>query len=1516
MQEQIIEGYRLSIQQKNLWLLQQESLAYRAQCAVLLEGNLNADLFREALEEVVRRQEVLRTAFRRLPGMEVPLQVIEQDARPCYREVSLCDWGSAEQQVKVDELFLREGSIPFSYEMVPLARFTLLTLSATRRVLLISMPSLCGDVWTLGSLVREISLCYRERAEGSALPENPVQYADFAEWQGHLLQAEDAEEARAYWERQTALARQPLTLPLERRALQAPQFDPASISFIASPGVVGKIDSVVGKYDASFSAFLLACWQTLLWRLTGRPDPVIGCLSDGRKLGPLKDALGLFGQYLPVSCHIEEGYSFDELLRRADDAISGAYGRQEYNAEGFSFPIAFEYLSWPDETCVAGVRFSMFRQYVCADRFKLKLSAIRAGDDLSLDIHFDPAFYSYDAVELLSEQFETLLSNLIAYPQVRVGEAEIIGEAERRILIEAWNDTKAEYPRNATVHELFEAQVERAPDAVALVFGEEELTYRELDRRANRLARHLKRSGVGCESRVGVLLDRSIRSVEALLGILKAGGVYVPLDPAQPRQRLEFMIEDARMSALVTEQRQAVELRHEGVEVVCLDSDRESIARESGASPCEKLSHNNAAYVIYTSGSTGKPKGVLIEHGSAVNYALALRKTVYGGYEGGPLRVSLNAPMVFDASIKQILHLLFGHRLILVPEEVRRDGERMLGYLVRHHPDVFDCTPTHLRMLLAAGFYETEGIAPVWILVGGEALDEATWALLVEHAETRYFNHYGPTECTVNTTICEVDRRSPQPRIGRPLANTQVFLLDARSGLAPTGVAGELHISGAGLARGYINQAGWTAEKFIPNPFSREPGERLYRSGDLARYWPDGLIEFVGRTDHQVKVRGNRVDLGEIEAALRERLEVMEAIVKVCADEFGGERLVAYLVLIQPSSLSVEVLRRYMRELLPDYMVPSAFVFMKDLPLTRNGKLDRDALPEPEPERSDARQSRAAAPRTLVEEILVGIWAEVLHIERVSIGDNFFQLGGHSLLATQLISRVREAFKIDLPLRSLFETSTVAELAERVQEAISDGQKLRVPPIGRAPRDARLRLSFAQQRLWFLDQLEPGNPAYFSVRPLQLRGRLSVPGLEQSLGEIVRRHEILRTSFPVAGTQPAQIIAPAQSLTLPIVDLSELPVSECEATTRQIMREESRRPFDLSRLPLLRLTLLRPAAESHTVMFAIHHIVIDGWSMGILNQEVNQLYETFSRGKPSPLAELSIQYADFAQWQQEWLQGESLEEQLSYWRKHLADTTMLELPASRPRPATQTFNGAVKQMAIPASLSEALVELSRREGVTLYMTLLAAFKTLLYLYTGKEDIVVGTGIASRNRVEVERLIGFFINMLALRTDLSDNPSFRELLKRVREVALAAYAHQDAPFEKVVAELRSEWEPGRASLFQAVFFLQNFTTSSLELPDLSVDSWGFDPGVAHFDLALFMMETQQGLMSAIEYNTDLFDDAIIDQMSSYFEVLLERIVTDPDIRLYDITLIQDETGLEYEAIPGPQADAGIQFNFSL
>jgi len=1499
----VIEGFRLSPQQKQLWRLQQDSQAYYAQCAILIEGDIESWALEESLKKVLRKHEILRTTLDWFPGLETPIQLILENPPLPYRSVGFSEKKPEDIETFVADL-LQEESRPFDLKRSLLVRFCLSRLSASRQVLLISLHALCADGWTLRNLFKEIIGFYVAELKGKELPDEPVQYLQFSEWQNELLE-EKSDEAQVKGQGYSVTE---LMLPLESDRAETSEsnrypFSPKSAAFTLDPRMTSRIEAFSDARGSSVSGFLLACWQILLWRLSAEEEIIVECLFDGRQFDELHDGLGLFARYLPVRGTFVPDLRFDETVDRAMISLRQAHLSQEFflrdsatrEAADRINAVSFEYEEWPEAKQVGPVRFSYWKQYFCLDRFKLKLGGYCKTEGLTIEIQYDPTVFSRESVELFQERHLRLIESAVERGGALIGDLEIIGRRELERLLVAWNRTEEKELDSDYLHELIAGQARLRPESIAVIYKEEQLSYGGLESRANQLANRLRSLGVGPDCIVGLYLERSTEMIIGLLGILKAGGAYLPLEIGQPVERLLVMLEDAGARVIVTKPDVPGNLPLDGREVVMLYDGCQQIAAQSREAPKVAVDPQNLAYVIYTSGSTGKPKGVMVRHGAVVNLWEWLKGAIYEGEIAVPT-VSLNAPLAFDASVKQVVQLGSGARLCIVPEEERVDAEFMLAYLRRNEAEVLDCTPSHLRMLVEAGLGEGEGYSKV-VLVGGEEIDRQSWGELSESREIKYYNVYGPTECTVDATACRVCV-GMEPTMGRPIRNTQIYILDERGEVAPTGVVGEIYIGGTGLARGYLGAAGMTAEKFTPNPFGSRDGERLYRTGDLGRYLVDGRIAYEGRRDEQVKVRGHRIELGEIEEVLRSYPGVSEAVVTLREDELRQRQLVGYVVENakgRMADLREEELRRYVRERLPSYMDLAAIVVMKELPLTKNGKVDRRTLPKPEAVRSEA-QIEERRPRNAYEEIISGIWKQVLKVDPVRPGDNFFEIGGHSLLATQVISRVRNAFEVKIGVISIFQDATVEGLALRVEEAIKKGEKDAAPPLARVSREGSLPLSFAQQRLWFIDQLEPGNAIYNCPGAVRVEGQLNLEALERAINEIVRRHEVLRTRIEVKEGKPAQVIDEWKYQRIEVEDLTSLSGEKREEEAGRMAQEEAVTGFDLSRGPLLRVKVLKLEEERHVALYTMHHIVSDAWSMGILVGEVGALYQAYSMGEESPLPELPIQYADFAVWQRSWLQGAVLENHLAYWRAQLGeDLPVLKLPTDRPRPAVQTHRGAQRSLALPTTLSDSVKALSLKQNCTMFMTLLTAFKILLYYLTGETDICVGADIANRNRAETEKLIGFFVNQLVLRSKLLPDITFEELLRKVRESTLQAYAHQDLPFEKLVEALNPGRDGNLSPLFQVKMALQNTPAEEVSLPGLEFSQMGAATGAAKFDLLLNLQDTSQGLIAELQYNIDLFEERTPIRMLKRFHTLLERIVERPDARLQELaeSLVEED-----------------------
>ncbi|HEX7241082.1 MAG TPA: amino acid adenylation domain-containing protein, partial [Longimicrobiaceae bacterium] len=1113
-----------------------------------------------------------------------------------------------------------------------------------------------------------------------------------------------------------------------------------------------------------------------------------------------------------------------------------------------------------------------------------------AGREMVLRLVYDTRRFERASVQGILDRLRRLLEGIAADPRRSLADLPLLTEAERERVVREWNDTATDFPRDASVHALFEAQARRTPDAPALRYGAASMSYGELDRTANRLAALLRARGAAPGDRVGVLLEPRVEGVTAWLAALKSGCAYVPLDPAHPRERLALLLRDAGVRLAVTRDAHRPLLAGEGVAAVSVDGDAAEIAAQPADGECAPVPAEALAYVVYTSGSTGTPKGVAVPHRAVVRLVAATDYVRLAPDD----RVAQASTPVFDAATWEVWGaLLAGASLVGIDRDTALDPRALARELRERDVTALFLTTALFNQVAREVPGAFGGVRH--LLFGGEAVDpDAVRRVLADRRPARLLHVYGPTESTTFATwheVREVAAGAATVPIGRALADTTAYVADAAYGPVPAGVPGELLLGGEGLAWGYLGRPDLTADRFVPDPFSAEPGARLYRTGDRVRWSADGALEFLGRIDQQVKIRGFRIEPGEVEAVLRDLPDVRDAAVVVREDAPGERRLAAYLV---PAAGVVGfdpgAAREALRARLPEYMVPSAWTVLDALPLTATGKTDRRALPAPEAGAGEAR----VAPRTPTEEAVSAVWAEVLRVESPGAHDRFFDLGGHSLLATQVISRVRDRLGVDLPIRALFEASTVAAFAARIDAARGEGAAP-APPETRRGRGVggRQPLSFAQQRLWFLDQLEPGSPAYNVLRALRLHGPLDPAALRRALEEVVRRHDALRTTFAAVPGGAVQVVDAEARVALPVAELRALPGGAGERELLRLVEAEGRVPFDLARGPLLRALLLRPADGEWVLSLVVHHVVADGWSLGVLVRELSEAYSARVRGEAPRLPPVEVQYPEFAARQREWLEAGVAEAQLAFWRARLAGAPpLLELPVDRPRPPAQSTRGTSVEVVLPVEVSRRLRELARAAECTLFMTLLAGFQVLLGRYAGEDDVCVGTPVAGRTRSDVEGTIGFFANTLVLRTDLGGDPDARELLRRVRETTLAAFENQDVPFERVVEELQPERSRAHDPVFQAMFALQNLDVGRLELEGVRVEALEQPVPAVKFDLNLALRDDGEQIVGGLEFRTDLWDVESALRMVEHLSALLAGMAADPDRPLSELDLLDD------------------------
>ncbi|WP_279578637.1 non-ribosomal peptide synthetase [Streptomyces sp. Tu 3180] len=1457
---------------------EQELDVYGGQIAFDFEGALDVAALKAAAAALLKRHANLRAGFLH-EGFDKPVQIIPREVELPWQEIDLTDVAAEDEPRRLEALMAADRAQHFDLAAPPLVRFTLVRLPGRRFRFVLANHHILLDGWSMAIMLRELFVLYAEGGDATVLP-RVTPYRDYLAWAA----AQNRDEAAKAWGRALAGVEEPTLLApaAPAAATEPPHYHHHELS----EELTAAVASLARRHDLTVNTVVQAAWGVLLGRLTGRDDVVFGSTVSGRppEMAGMENMVGLFINTLPVRVRLDAGRPVADLLRRLQDQQSELMDHQHYGLSDIqsllgggelfdtitafeSYPVDAESFSEP----AAGLRVTGV--HTTDDNHYPFSLAILPGERMRLRMGYRPDLFTAGQVELVGLRLRHVLERFTEAPEQLLGRLDVLTDEEREHLFRAWRGARPAVPA-ATFPALFEARVARAPGALAVVSDEESLTYAELNERADRLAVRLAGRGVGPERIVALLLPRSVDIVVARLAVMKAGGAYLPVDPDYPADRIAYMLDDAGPVLVVTTSREAERVPGSvGVPRLLLDEADAEADAEAGAGAVGPVGPSLAhpAYVIYTSGSTGRPKGVVVTHRGLAAFAAVLAERCEVTSDSRVLQYSSPS---FDASVLELcMSLVWGAALVVPPAGPLAD-EALARVLAGQQITHALIPPAALATVPATDLPHFRSL-----VVGGDATDAALvdrWA-----PGRRMVNAYGPTESTVVATISAplTAGAGTAPPIGAPIDDTRVYVLDAALRPVAPGVAGELYLAGEQLARGYLGRPALTAERFTACPYGG-PGARMYRTGDLVRSAEDGTLEYLGRADDQVKLRGFRIELGEIEAALTDCAQVGRSVVLVREDRPGDKRLVAYTVPrdVQGPPVDPRALRDQLSARLPEYMVPSAFVVLDELPLTANGKLDRKALPAPE----EPAGGTGRAPRTPQEEILCGLFAEILGRPSVGVDDSFFDLGGHSLQATRLVSRVRSAFDAELPLRSLFESATPAGLAALLQRS-ADGR----PALEPRPRPAEIPLSFAQRRLWFLGRFDNTGAGYNIPLVLQLDGELDRTALAEALADVTARHESLRTVFAETDGRPHQVVldpAPAAPL---------LPVAATDDDIDDRLAEAASLPFDLAAETPLRVTLFALGERRHVLLLLLHHIAGDGWSLAPLARDLSTAYAARRSGAAPAWEPLPVQYADYSLWQHELFGSEDDEDsvgarQVAHWKQALAGLPQeLALPTDRPRPAQASLEGDVVSFSLSPKLHRRLVQLSRDSRCSLFMVLQAGLAALLDRLGCGEDIPIGTAVAGRTDEALDDLVGFFVNNLVLRTDTSGDPTFRELLGRVRETDLTAYAHQDVSFDRLVEVLNPERSLARHPLFQVMLTLQNTERATLELPGLSVEPRAARTGSARFDLALELGEkrgadgSHDGLDGIVEYSTDLFDRATVEKFTSRFVRLLEAVAADAD-----------------------------------
>ena len=1490
----------LSYAQQRLWFLDQlaqaAGAAYHMPAALRLHGKLDKPALKAALDRVVARHESLRTTFADLDGQTVQTIAAADSGFTLY-ECDLSEMSGHEREYAVQRRSDAEAIEAFDLVNGPLIRGQLLRLAEDEHVLLITQHHIISDGWSLGVLVREISTLYTAFKRGAAdpLPPLAIQYADYAAWQRDWLRNGPLRTQSAFWKEQLAGAPALLELPTDRPRPAQQSYAGGAVPLRLDAELTAGLTALSQKHGATLFMTLLAGWSILLARLSGQHDVVVGTPIANRQRAEVEGLIGFFVNTLALRVRVEDDLSVAQLLERVSADTLAAYDHQDLPFEqvvevvqptrSMSHSQLFQVLlnldNAPGERTLhlPDLAIEMLDPAHITTHFDLSLALAHeesaAGATLVGYLEYASDLFDPSTIQRMAAHLDTLLRAMVADDATPVSRLTLTTQAQRDQLLLAFNDTALPYPEHQLIHELFEAQAVARPLAPALVDQGVTLSYGALNRQANQLAHYLRAQGVRPDDRIAICMERGSAMLIGWLAILKAGAAYVPLDPGYPAERLSFMLDDCAPVAILVQAALAPVLPATSIPI--LTTDEPAIVQALAAQPDTDLAAaaiglraSHLAYVVYTSGSTGMPKGVMVEHRNVVQ--LVINEPCVEITPADCMAYCANP--AFDASTWEVWGaLLNGAKLLVVCQQELLDPAAFGALLDREAASIVQLTAGLFHQyaeVLATSFSRLN-----YLLFGGDKVNLTTVAQVFRNSRPRHLVHtYGPTETIAFTVTFEVDESVIDGHvlpIGRPIANTRVYILDRHLQPVPVGVAGEMYIGGAGVARGYLNRVELTAERFVADPFSDQTDARLYKTGDLARWLPCGNIEFIGRNDFQVKLRGFRIELGEIETRLAACAGVRQALVMARDDIAGDKRLVAYLTAQEGVTLDAATLRAELARHLADFMLPAAFVVLDTFLLTPNGKVDRKALPAPD--RAAVVVRDYEAPRGAMEETVARIWQALLKLERVGRQDHFFELGGHSLLAVQLMARLRQELGRELGLRELFLHPTLCDFAAAAENA-GAAAGARIAPVDRCLPPP---LSFAQQRLWFLDQLDhAAGAAYHMPGALHLRGALDTAALKAALNRIVARHESLRTTFADINGQTVQVIAaPAVGFTLGEHDLSHLSGPARDAALADISSAEAARPFDLSAGPLIRGQLLRLSEAEHALLITQHHIISDGWSMGVLVREISTLYAAFTQGRDDPLPPLAIQYADYAVWQRGWLRGEALRAQTAFWKEQLNGApALLELPTDHPRPARKSYAGGSVPLHLDADVTTALKALGQKHQTTLFMTLLAGWAALLARLSGQDDVVIGTPVANRQRTEVEDLIGFFVNTLALRVKLDGTPTVAQLLAQVKAHTMAAYDHQDLPFEQVVEVVQPARSMGYSPLFQVALNLDSGDQGgALALPGLTVSNMTQAHVTSRFDLSLMLKDNGGTISGAIEYASDLFDVSTIQRMAMHLETLL-------------------------------------------
>jgi amino acid adenylation domain-containing protein len=1477
-----------------------------------LSGLLNAPILADAINTVVERHESLRTSFHFDDGIGMQTIYPPEPISIALIEATYSDVDHYIQEFETHLFDIRSG---------PLIKAAILRLSVTEHILLLTIDHIVADGWSMSVLLHELTQIYNARTEGvePTLPDLTAQYADYSVWQRNNLQQDFFQQQVAYWVKHLTRCPTLLSLPYDRPRPARQTFNGSSTRFLLTENLQEQLKQFCQSEGTTLFMVLLTGFYILLSRFSGQSDICVGTPIANRQHSALNQLVGFFANTLALRSTVERQTTVHELLHSTKSMAREAYANQdvpfEYLVEKINpqrdashSPIFQVMLSLQnvakEEFSFSGVNAKVLPRTTTRSQFDMNLTLTEKNNGISAEFEYNSDLFDQSTIDRFSQYYQKILNLLVSQPSLTVSETFRLLEMDNFERLQRWNNTQQPIPNPECVHILFEQQVRQSPSSTAVIFENHEISYFDLNRQSNQLAHYLISKGIGPDQLVALHVDDPLMKVTGLLAILKAGAAYLPIDSSHPKKRIEYILTDSCATLLIYDSEEASKLLQNSKQKhLSLHSVKTTINQQSTDNPIADVKLDNLIYVIYTSGSTGTPKAVMVQHASFLNHMTWMTDHLDIGPQD---KVFHKTPLSFDASgWEWALPLITGATLVLSKAYGHRESDYLINIINDHQITVFQATPSQLSSI--ATVQNLDNMRSLrYLFCGGEPLPrELLQKLKKVNSKTTLYNLYGTTETSIDSTYWAFNKASSPEEvyIGRPISNTQVYVLDNELTPVPVGVAGELYIGGEGLARGYLNDPALSAQSFIPDPFSTKPGARLYKSNDIVRYRTGGTLEYIQRGDDQVKIAGVRIEPSEIRHIITRQPEVRDAAVICHSDQSNAsnKHLAAYVVFKPQTDFDCAKLRQRIAEVLPEYMLPRVMVELSRLPLTNNGKIDKAALPKQTTRYACAAQH--IKPATNTQHKLVAIWAELLElpVNDIGITDNFFHLGGHSLLLTRAKIRLHTQFSVDIALSDMFALPTIELLSSKIDQlpriyANDHFQNQAVTPT--QTNAVNPPLSFAQQRLWFVNQYEDQiDISYNMPMVIRLVGDLDVHAVRSSINTLILRHEILRTSFQLAQGQPVQVVAPMLELNIPMQSISPADLDE------HILKH-IKHVFDLSKGPLIFVQLLEVKPDEFYLLINMHHIISDGWSLGIFNRELSELYAAYTSGQAHSLSPLPIQYRQFSEWQRQWLNGELIEQQVEYWKRQLANLPpYLALPTDKPRPQTLSLQGDHQYFSYDTDISHRVKQFCQQENVTLFMLTLAVFNLLLSRYSGSDDIFVGSAVANRGHPNLEPLIGFFVNMLVMRTKVTAKHSFSDYLQHVKQVTLEAYDHQDVPFESIVDQLQPERTTAHHPIFNVCFGVQNSPDESLHLDGLSATSEEIDFKISKYDLFLQLFDVESDdkntkvLKGSLEYNTNLYTHSSAERLLQHFENLLKAVITTPESKLSSFSVLSDREKLD-------------------